>query len=1240
MNIDGVDISLDNLGQDLLELLVGERWPNGDEGAMRSLASAWTDAANQLEEIRQTASAAAAQVSEYCKGANGETFQSFWSASFDDGKSSWPSGVAPAALPFAVKFCQSMASALNAGATQIETTKDTIMGNIAILVATVAPQIAAGFFDFGATDATALGEIAVDRTVIESILEGAKTLITEAVEQAIEQGLMQAELNFAIQFKEVAEGHASGIDWGQVEGAGIAGAEGGALGAGFGFGLGKVGGKMLGKDFGTTVADRAAVGVVSGQLTNASLDLIENGKISASDFTKGSLAGVLGGMGGAEAAAAGERPAIDTEDLPTDLPGSSGADTMPNLDLADRTELSGLSLPQAESTPGLDTTAASDGSAAGTATGSSVDGSGLTVDPSQAYAASSSIARILGGGTTEDAGITGYEAPTVSTSTSASAGSDGRGVTGTPSYSDVVGSYEAPTVSTSVSGSDGRGVADTPSYSDVVGSDASVGAGSSAPASEAIPTSARADVGGASDPGYTTVSGADAAPTTDSGTGVSGIGDAASGASQYADTGSSRPASGDVPGVGETVPRDVAAAGYGPLDQTVAASRLGDVTGGGADVAGDRPAGRFYGGRDTVLDGVPDSAPTTYDRSSTADAEPTTMPTADLAEPRGLTPSDTVPAGLLDRPTADPGDTNVLDPTSAESVGAGGLDRPTTEPADVTATDGSRPGDPQPETHVPDNHVPKTTGTDRPTATDGSRPDNADPDAARPDSAQPERTESTRPETDAARPDRPDPDASKPDDTPTRPDTDANHQPNHDPNTPYHDDPAAQRHDPAEQAGSWTPGHRLPEELADVSARAEVSDHGIANFGDPVMADLARRVPPAPDGAFTGDIHGDGRGVISGFTRMTPEEYLGVLDANGHQPGQPIRLLSCEAGAADDGFAAELARVSGCKVTAADTEVWSDQAGHVFASRAHLDDFGGTSPDIPPNGTWHEFSPDGTKTDVGTGGFPPGHEEGFGQAGTYVGETRSRSASGHDGGPANDTPERRDEPGRPGHASAVPPGDLRTSPERADAAITRMEQLNGVEATWANWALPDRAFDDWARNPVEGPLPPLTRDTRLNCWEMVLYSAVSADPPALSHAYVHEMYSFEPLENGKPPDDWYPTVPDYLMPNGRQEYRVGDPDGPQPNRGDIISWNGEGHVAMATGRMHEEDGSPEVMTFWPPPGEHAPDENKKNVWARVDKVKKSSIRELYEYMINPPRPDEKYLNKQGKVIVEFGAGPW
>ena len=683
MNIDGVDISLDNLGQDLLELLVGERWPNGDEGAMRSLASAWTDAANQLEEIRQTASAAASQVSEYCKGANAESFQSFWSANFDDRESSWPSGVAPAALPFAVKFCQSMANALNAGANQIETTKDTIMGNIAILVATVAPQIAAGFFDFGATDATALAEIAADRTVIEIILNGAKELITEAVEQAIEQGLMQAELNFAIQFKEVAEGHASSINWSEVEQSGIGGAEGGALGAAFGFGLGKVGGQVFGKDFGSSFADRAAVGVASGSLTSASLDLLENGKISASDFAKGSLAGVLGGMGGAEAAA-GERPAIDIDDLPTEsdtlqtpaLPATGDA-ALPT-DASLRTDLSGLGMPQADVATSTGT-AVSDGAAT---TGADTSGSGISVDPSQAYAASSSIARILGGGGgTEDAGIGG------------SSGYDGfSGSAGSGSYDSGSGSGVTETRAdfggTTDSGLDLGGMTDGATNS---GGYADSGS----------PISARSEPASDSGFGTTVSSGAD-------------FGDGASTASRYSDVGSGS-VDGGVPldnGIsagdrtmagyaGDTAPARPAAEtglGYGSVDHGSSDSGFGDVAGqrtgladtdyGAGSTAGTgQSPGRFYGSSRPDSDSSPDTAagvgvvdPSGFDTAGTrpADDGPSTVPAAPTGNDRSLYPDSEASAA-----TTHATDPTVSSGSAAEARPPGATDQPAPRPSDA-----------------------------------------------------------------------------------------------------------------------------------------------------------------------------------------------------------------------------------------------------------------------------------------------------------------------------------------------------------------------------------------------------------------------------------------------------------------------------------------------------------------------------------------------------------------------------
>jgi hypothetical protein len=88
----------------------------------------------------------------------------------------------------------------------------------------------------------------------------------------------------------------------------------------------------------------------------------------------------------------------------------------------------------------------------------------------------------------------------------------------------------------------------------------------------------------------------------------------------------------------------------------------------------------------------------------------------------------------------------------------------------------------------------------------------------------------------------------------------------------------------------------------------------------------------------------------------------------------------------------------------------------------------------------------------------------------------------------------------------------------------------------------------------------------------------------------------------------------------------------RPRRGDLVFWNGPSHISIATGRPHE-DGSPEVLTFWPPPGEHCP--NGQGDWSRVDAVKKSSINELLAYV-----PAEPAGGGVRAVVVEFGPGPW
>jgi hypothetical protein len=223
-----------------------------------------------------------------------------------------------------------------------------------------------------------------------------------------------------------------------------------------------------------------------------------------------------------------------------------------------------------------------------------------------------------------------------------------------------------------------------------------------------------------------------------------------------------------------------------------------------------------------------------------------------------------------------------------------------------------------------------------------------------------------------------------------------------------------------------------------------------------------------------------------------------------------------------------------------------------------------------------------------------------------------------------------------GPVGPPPPDAPSPEPEGSDPAETvadQMERLIGVPATWGNWAEKFREFEEWMRSPIERELPPLRTESVLNCWEMVLYAA--AKTGVLSHAQLHEIYTFDKTPEGIPPEHWFNSLPDQLSPGGCREFTLGDPESPLPQRGDIVYFNGATHVAMATGRL-APDGSPETYSFWPPPYEHGPD--KEGRWRRVDAVKEVSIERLHNYMTTSAYREELLVG--GRAVVTFGRGPW
>jgi hypothetical protein len=302
-----VSVHIPEAAQALLELVVGSDWPDGDEDALRALSAVWSGAASELQEIQQTASSLAASVGQVAKGAAADAFAAHWAKNIDDGQSSWGKGASPPILPFSVSFCQQMAKACDDGALEIETAKEMVVGQLLLLAAELAGTDVLGMFTFGLADLGDIAEVAATRVVCKEIINEAVTkVITKMLAAAIEMGVTQGVLDLAIQTIQVAEHRRSFSATELLEATG-SGALAGALGAGFGMGvsgLGRVGAQeglnALGRAAETKLGT-VATAVAGGGFTNAAMDLAQNGQVSLSDLTKGSLGGAIGAAHGVHA---------------------------------------------------------------------------------------------------------------------------------------------------------------------------------------------------------------------------------------------------------------------------------------------------------------------------------------------------------------------------------------------------------------------------------------------------------------------------------------------------------------------------------------------------------------------------------------------------------------------------------------------------------------------------------------------------------------------------------------------------------------------------------------------------------------------------------------------------------------------------------------------------------------------------------------------------------------------------
>ncbi|WP_131736236.1 WXG100-like domain-containing protein [Actinomadura roseirufa] len=165
----------------------------------------------------------------------------------------------------------------------------------------------------------------------------------------------------------------------------------------------------------------------------------------------------------------------------------------------------------------------------------------------------------------------------------------------------------------------------------------------------------------------------------------------------------------------------------------------------------------------------------------------------------------------------------------------------------------------------------------------------------------------------------------------------------------------------------------LPEHLHDLYRLSERTPGGMSLYGedDAPMRDLARRVPADPH-RFILDAHGGPDGLLAGGRPLSVDDVAELVRHDPTWDGREVLLLSCRTGEGD--FAAQLSQRLGVPVTAPTGRAWSDGDGNVYASSGRPGPDGRERPTIPPDGTWHTYHPDGTRTPAGQDGYAPGHE--------------------------------------------------------------------------------------------------------------------------------------------------------------------------------------------------------------------------------------------------------------------------
>jgi hypothetical protein len=133
---------------------------------------------------------------------------------------------------------------------------------------------------------------------------------------------------------------------------------------------------------------------------------------------------------------------------------------------------------------------------------------------------------------------------------------------------------------------------------------------------------------------------------------------------------------------------------------------------------------------------------------------------------------------------------------------------------------------------------------------------------------------------------------------------------------------------------------------------------------------------------------------------------------------------------------------------------------------------------------------------------------------------------------------------------------------------------------------PATANSEFTRWMIGGGARPDPATGKLNCWEMVLFSAYREG--VVSETRLRDIYTGarDAMTLSGDAMQFPRTLERRLRSSDEYVYDPANPDSPRPLRGDLIIFQeAANHVALATGRR--VNGRIEVVSHWPPPdGSH------------------------------------------------------